>query len=425
MSIRSLLKRQVLFAIAKHRGPLLLGRTQPALPAELAAAGLYLHIPFCENLCPFCPYNRWEYADTEFSRFEAAVLQDIRKVGNRIRVQRIPSLYVGGGTPTVNFAGLLRILDGLRQTFGAAESSCIELHPAGVTPENLSRLAAWGFDMVSIGAQSFHDRHLQQLGRKHSATEAERAIAMARAAGFRTVNTDILFALPGQTRDEVEHDAELAIRAGANQLSTYPLFGFPYSDLGRQQGLNEVCRPSGRLVRSMLNTIDRIARDKGFRRCAVWSWIRPGEQKFSSVSRHHYLGFGPSAASMVGRHFTVNTFQIDAYAQGVENGSPIALCLPMSEGLEMAYWLYWRLYELHLPQADFARLFPGTVREQFGRLLVLPRLLGFIRREGTDYRVTDSGAYWIHRLQNDYSLDYITKLWGVCRRQPWPAQVRL
>ena len=112
-----------------------------------------------------------------------------------------------------------------------------------------------------------------------------------------------MFALPGQSLLDWENDVRRVLAAGVDQLSTYPLFSFPHSDAGLRRGITSVERPSGALVRSMLQRTDALAREAGLARCAVWSWIRPRHKKFSSITRHHYVGFGPSAASMIGSHF--------------------------------------------------------------------------------------------------------------------------
>lgn len=159
----------------------------------------------------------------------------------------------------------------------------------------------------------------------------------------------------------------------------------------------------------------------------MWSWLRPGKGKFSSITRHHYIGFGPSAASMTGSDFYVNTFDVEAYASRLPDRRPVAVSMPVDRRLEMAYWLYWRIYELKLTDADFRRVFgeDASLGRHFGGILRPFMLARLVERNNGGYRVTKPGAYWIHRLQNEYSLSYINHLWGVCRKQPWPAQVRL
>ena len=130
---------------------------------------------------------------------------------------------------------------------------------------------------------------------------------------------------------------------------------------------------------------------------------------------------------MTGTDFYVNTFDLEAYAATLPQRRPIALSMPIDERLEMAYWLYWRTYELKVMEQDFHRLF-GTntsLDTIFWSILRPFQLLGMMRRIEGGYEITQSGAYWIHRLQNEYSLSYINRLWGGCRRVAWPEQVVL
>lgn len=400
---------------------------EPQFPRGLRQAGLYLHVPFCKNLCPYCPYNRMAYEKNLYGRYEQAVHQEIDLYTPYLRDMEFISLYIGGGTPTINVDGLVRVLEHLKSNLTLDCDICIELHPSNMNARCLEELQRVGINMLSIGVESTSDRILEAIGRNHNRQTAVNSTHRAVEAGFASVNVDLMFALPGQTLEDWANDLETVIDLGVDQISTYPLFSFPYSDLGQAQHIAEVTRPNSHTVRKLLHLTDSYAKKKGYRRCAVWSWIKPNRKKFSSITRHHYIGFGPSAASMTGTDFYVNTFDVQAYADTLPDRRPIALSMPIDQRLEMAYWLYWRTYELKIMEQDFRRLFGTDVslNQVFGPLFRPFQLLGMIRRLDGGYEITRSGAYWIHRLQNEYSLNYINRLWGGCRHTAWPGTVTL
>lgn len=400
---------------------------EPTFPNNIKRAGLYLHVPFCKNLCPFCPYNRVEYDESLFNLYEKGVHEEIELYTPYLKNCEFVSLYIGGGTPTINLAGLLKILDHLKQNFSLSCDICIELHPSNMDSACLNSLKDAGVTMLSIGIESTSDRILKRIGRNHDGKTALNSLRRAIRSGFDSVNADLMFALPDQTLKDWENDLRAVIEEGVDQISTYPLFSFPYSDFGQSRQIQHVKRPDSRFVRSLLNLTDSLSTASGYQRCAVWSWLKPIKKKFSSITRHHYIGFGPSAASMTDSHFYVNTFDVNSYAKILPKKRPIALSMPVVQRLEMAYWLYWRVYELEIHQKDFEDLFGDEISldSTFSRIIRPLQLAGLIEKKNGGYHVTDSGAYWIHHLQNEYSLNYINRLWGTCRRTPWPSEVSL
>ncbi len=315
----------------------------PPFPANLKRPGLYLHVPFCKNLCPFCPYNRILYEEDSFRSYESAVHQEIDIYAPYLAGSEFISLYIGGGTPTVNPDGLLRILQHIKDTFSLTCDICIELHPAHMDFSTLDALRNAGVTMISIGIESTSDRILTRIGRNHDSKTAFDSLRRAKKVGFDSINVDLMFALPGQTISDWEKDLQLVLKEGVDQISTYPLFSFSYSELGRIKHIKKVERPDNHLIRSMLNRTEHYATENGLERCAVWSWLKPSKKKFSSMTRHHYVGLGPSAASMIGSHFYANTCNVNAYASSLPANRPIALSMPVTKRLEMAYWLYWRV----------------------------------------------------------------------------------
>lgn len=414
-------------AVTGRAGRFRLRRTQPQWPGQLSSPGLYLHVPFCRNLCPFCPYNRIEYDDGLFAAYECAVKQEIDLYAARLGRASFSSLYIGGGTPTVNWRGLLSILGHLRRRIGQVDDICIELHPGNMDTDCLSAMKDAGVTRLSIGVESTSDALLERIRRGHDGRAGISAVSRALKTGFESVNVDLMFALPGQTLAQWQTDVRVILELGVDQLSTYPLFSFPYSDLGRTKGISHVERPPRHAIKAMLASTGQYCEGKGLNRCAVWSWLKPGKGKFSSITRHHYIGFGPSAASMTGSDFYVNTFDVNAYASKLPGERPIAVSMPVNRRLEMAYWLYWRIYELKISDGDFLDMFGAhtSLDSEFGHLLRPLISLRLLERANGGYSVTKPGAYWIHRLQNEYSLNYINHLWGACRKEPWPEEVRL
>ena len=127
---------------------------------------------------------------------------------------------------------------------------------------------------------------------------------------------------------------------------------------------------------------------------------------------------------MIPGQFRLNTFSVEEYAKALPDRLPGALVMPVSLRLEMAYWLYWRAYEMRIPDAPFRLLFGRDLEGVFGVPLAALRRLGMLRRGDGGYEVTESAAYWIHRVQNEYALNYVDRLWGRCREEAWPVEVQ-
>ncbi|MFH1708953.1 MAG: radical SAM protein [Planctomycetota bacterium] len=394
-------------------------------PGQMHNPGLYLHVPFCKELCPYCPYNKIKFDETLYRSFITAIHQEIDQYAAHVPGQSYTSLYIGGGTPTIVPEGLVNMVGHIRRNFNITGDICVELHPAAMDDTCLDTLKRSGVTMVSIGVESTDDHILEIIGRRHDGPTAVDAVRRAVAAGFDAVNVDLMFALPGQGLEHLDRDLNRVLDAGADQISTYPMFGFPYTELGERLGLKGIRRPDDRLTRRMFDLITRRAKAAGMERCAVWSFIRKPRKKFSSITRHHYIGFGPSGASMTGDWFYVNTFSVPEYVKALPERRPVTLAMPLTRRHEMAYWLYWSTYEMEIDTAAFHRLFQVELDAIFGRLLWAPRLLGMVRRVDGRYEIKESAAYFIHKIQNEYSLNYINRLWGTCRADPWPQEVRL
>ncbi|THB68538.1 MAG: radical SAM protein, partial [Desulfovibrio sp.] len=254
-------------------------RNMPSPPGKLVRPGLYLHVPFCKNLCPFCPYNRVEYQDDLFAAYERAMHQEIELYRPALDGQKFTTLYIGGGTPTVNLEGLLGILQHMVEAFGPVRDICIELHPANMETECLQALKNAGVTMLSIGVEAATDHVLAAIGRNHDGKTALDAASRAVEVGFNAVNADLMFALPEQSLEDWARDLDAVLATGVDQISTYPMFTFPYSDLGQSERIRKVTRPKSATIRAMLDLTDTKAKQAGFERCAVWSWLRPSKNK--------------------------------------------------------------------------------------------------------------------------------------------------
>jgi len=394
---------------------------------DVDALGLYLHIPFCHQICPYCPYNKVLYQPELAQRYTGAVLREIDRYADLVGNRPVTSFYIGGGTPTTMlYSGLDRILDRVFKAFNVQCGIHMESHPNDLSADNLNAIVSMGVDHLSIGVEALQDQHLSTLHRTYTVAQVRKALQRAVGKGFKCVNADIIFALPNQTLREIADAGSALIEIGVDQVAAYPLFEFPYTRWAKMRKRSSSKRPGIFKRRRMLRALEEIFYAAGFERTSVWAFTRAGVPKYCSVVMPLYIGLGASGGSYLKGVFYLNTFNVQEYIRSLEKGRlPIALSLELSEPMQMAGWLYWRMYETRISKSEFGLRFGKELDQVYGSYIRLLSLLGLLKEVGNEVVLTDRGAYWLHAMQDAFSLDYIGKLWGTSMQDPWPKQVAI
>lgn len=411
-----------------HFVRLLLARTvnpfvfRPATPGKLEFSGdqvgLYFHIPFCRQICDFCPYNKILYDESLIRPFVKAVIREIESSRKKIsQTIVINSIYFGGGTPALVIEYFSEILEAVERCFDIQGPRGIELQPSDVTPKNVELLEKNGFDMICLGVQSFSPDCLKKIGR--SQEDSEERLKLLGRDFINVRDVDLIFGIPGQTPESLSLDFQTAVLRGATQISAYPFLNFSYT--GRRYP-----PIGGRKQKELLGVLEGIAEKHGWERTSIWTFAEKGRGKYSSVTRDNFLGFGPGAASLLKDVFKINTFSVEAYIQQWEQGeNPPSLCLRFNPRTRALYWLFWSSYSLLMAGGEFFDLFHFPLEEMFGRELKWGVLLGLLEKREGDYHLTPRGRLAFHRVEQLYTRQYIDKTWRACMEEVMPDRIRL
>ena len=393
---------------------------------SIPSLGLYLHIPFCEQICPYCPYNKEIYRSDVAAAYVQAVAREVDFYADLAGDRAITSFYIGGGTPTTLLGrGLAGIIERIRGAFNLQCDIHMESHPNHLSADNLRAIRSMGVDHVSVGVEALAERHLKTLHRPYTVEGVRAAVGRAKSAGFKCVNVDVMFALPGQTEQEVEDTGRALVDLGVDQVAAYPLFLFPYTAMGRNGARNHSVVESFKR-RMMLRILESIFYDSGYERTSTWAFTKRGVPRYCSVTVPVYVGLGASGGSYLRDLFYVNTFGAAEYIKALEEGrTPVALSVEMSERMQRVAWLYWRIYETKFSKADYRQRFGEAIDGDYGRLLRLLEHARFLEDDGERIVLSDRGAFWLHALQDVASIDYISKLWGTSKEIAWPEEVVL
>ena len=390
--------------------------------------GLYLHIPFCRQICPYCPYNKEIYNSDVAKHYAQAVKKEINFYSGLFGNKPVTSFYIGGGTPTTMLhSGLSEILEYIFKTFNMKCDVHMESHPNDLTPENLNTIKSLNVANLSTGVEALQDKYLEILHRPYKAKEVKEAIERVVNKNFTCFNVDFIFALPNQTYSDLEQAGLKLVEMGIDQVAAYPLWRFPYTKMG------ESAKPGNYNIqnifkrRKMLHIMEDIFYSRKYERTSVWAFTKEGIAKYCSVTVPLYVGLGASGGSYLRDIFYLNTFNVAEYIKRLENGRmPIALSLDLSENMQMAWWLYWRIYETRFKRSDFKKRFKKDFNDVWGKYIKIFHLSGFIKKDdGDEIILSDRGTFWLHTLEDLFSLDYISKLWGTSKQEPWPEKVVL
>jgi len=398
-------------------------KEKPHFDTTIESFGLYVHIPFCRQICPFCPYNKCLHREDKVDLYCRALSLELRRYREIFSGARVNSVYFGGGTPTSITPNLVQLIDEIRSLFKTGNQIGVEAHPNDLNPDSLRLLRHAGVNMLSVGVQTFNSEFLRIIGRPYDGIMAKRAVRTAIDAGFDTVDVDLIFALPGQKVEDVINDVATAFKLGAHQVSTYPLIIFPYTGMDtyiKRLGLKKTGMAA---EKDMLEAIVNLAEKHGYRRTSIWTFTREGAPRYSSVTRERFVGIGAGAASLNSGYFYLNTFDVEQYIASVGKGLPVSVGMKLPVRVEMLYWLYWRMYDMEIPISRFEELFQESMKHRFGLFFKLLRLNGMATINGDSIRLTKKGAYLFHLVEKGHSWDYLCRVWAGSLKEPWPSQI--
>ena len=382
---------------------------------------LYIHVPFCANCCPYCPYNKIEVDDVLVTQFFKALHSEIDLYFNKLGKINVSSIYFGGGSPALFPKEITQVIEHLSQRFTLNGEICIEINPTDCSVENLQTLKDAGIKTVSVGVQSFQDEHLKIIGRAYNGKFAEKAVEVV-CSIFDSVNIDLMFALPTQNETDLLKDLLKAVSYGVTQITTYPLFTFPYSKVGEFKKMKQVKMPKLRTRKKHYFIIYDALIQQEYSQVSVWSFKKGEGSKYSSVTRDGYLGLGAGAGTHMSGGYYLNTFPVKTYISALDKGEfPTALKFNMDPNLNDLFWLYWRFYDTRIPIADFTDRFGNNGKIK--RLFSIFQTLGLLTITPVDFALTRKGSFWLHLAQNYFSLGYINKIWSKAMNNNYPKEI--
>ena len=282
---------------------------------------IYVHIPFCARICPYCAFYKDLLDRAQTWRFCEAVLRDLDLQRAHFAISP-GTIYFGGGTPTaLTTAQLEFLLEGFRRRIdlSSVEEWTMEANPGSVSTRKAALLRKLGVTRISLGVQSWDDQLLKLLGREHSAQQAEHSFHLLRAAGLSNINIDLMFSLPGQTIEQWQLTLEKTIALQPEHISAYCLTYEEDTDFFLRHARGEF-RQDSDVDADFFEMAISILEDAGYEHYEISNYARPG---FSSVHNHaywvgkDYLGIGPSAVSTVGMQRWQNVCDYRTYIERI------------------------------------------------------------------------------------------------------------
>ena len=372
--------------------------------------GLYISIPFCRSKCTYCNFASGVFPASYFERYAERLESDLHSIRERAGKwgaalpERVDSIYLGGGTPSLLPAALMqRLFAAVRGELAVDRGAeiTVECAPGQLEDTTLETMARCGVNRVSFGVQSFVDEEARHTGRLHTRAIALRDVERVRHAGIRRVNLDLIAGLPGQTRASWRESLDVLCDAEPDHASVYMLEVDDDSRLGREIGTGGLKYyapqvPADDVITEMYSDAVEFLGTRGLRQYEISNFARAGSESQHNLKywrRQPYLGLGLDAHSMLrdreGRALRfATTDQLEPFLAAPGWDDPERLT--REQELEEAWFLGLRLntgVSMAALEAEFGH---GTLR-QFGPLLEELAADGMITREGESVRLTPVG----------------------------------
>ena len=380
-------------------------------PVPGRAYTLYVHVPFCERLCPYCSFNRYPYREERARTHFKALREEMRLLAEK--GYDFESAYIGGGTPTVDIDELCETIDYARDLFSIKEINS-ETNPNHLIPSYLDKLKG-RIQRLSVGVQSFDNELLRQMDRYDkygSAEEIFERIGQA-APYFESLNVDMIFNFPSQTEDILVNDCEKIATCGCHQTTFSPLYQSNATTRKMESVLGKMDYYQERRFYYILDEILNGGESPFFERRTLWTFNRLDEnlrrrQNLEvdeyAVAYEECVGVGSGSITHLGDNLFVNTFNLEEYADIVGQGRlPLLGCTDLPRRDLMRYKFLLQLYSLRFDKHEFERDFGVSVERGLPVEMAFMRANGAFATDNADeLTLTPAGRYLVVVLYRQY-----------------------
>ena len=356
----------------------------------------YVHIPFCTQICYYCDFSKVFIKNQPVDSYLEHLLQEFHSYD----IQKLRTLYIGGGTPTALSALQLEILlDGLTKNLDLSvlEELTIEANPGDLDADKIAVLKNSAVNRVSLGVQTFDDKMLKKIGRSHLEKDIYENIDRLKLAGFDNISIDLIYALPGQTMDQVKDNVEKAITLDIPHMSLYSLILENHTIFMNRMRRGKLPLPKEELEAEMFEYIISELERAGFEHYEISNFSKPGFE-----SRHNlmywdnaeYYGIGAGASGYVDGVRYKNHGPIRHYLSAVEAGNARVTEEYLSQREQMEEEMFLGLRKKSgVSMTRFEEKFSTSFEDLYGQVVRDLCHQGLLQVEGQQIRMTKKGLF--------------------------------
>lgn len=380
-----------------------------------APIGVYIHVPFCAHICPYCDFTTYAGKQDLVPAYVEAVEKEIQLRAGEAGSRSAATIYLGGGTPSLlTPVQVERIIIAVRNHLDVLPNAEItmEANPNGLSRELLAGYLAVGVNRLSIGAQTLDRRGLRTLGRQHESTDVLESLALAREVGFERLNLDFIFGWPGQTRESWQNDLHTLVGLGDNgpdHLSLYSLIvepGTPYAD-AQARGILHM--PDDDVTADLYEDAISILAEAGWDHYEIANWCRQpeGYSRHNAIYWQHgdYLGIGAGAFGTMNGRRVMNQLLPERYINELAlNELPQSNTEVLDEqtALGESMMLGLRMLNHGVNASSFAQRHGVSLEDAFGEPINRMMALGMMESTGVGVRLTHRGMMLANSVVTEF-----------------------
>ena len=373
--------------------------------------GLYIHIPFCDHICTYCDFPKLLTKGQRHAEYIEALIQELKLYQQNVGFSNLQSIYIGGGTPTaLSVEQIQPLFDFLTEQIqmNQIQEFSIEANPENLTRDKIQYLKAQGVNRFSLGVQTFHESLLKRIGRKHQAQEVIQAVANLKQCGIKNINLDLIYAIPGQTLDELRDDLRQVISLEVEHISAYSLIVEEHTQLYLAYMRDQIELTDNEIEAKMYEVTIETLTEAGYEHYEISNCAKskPSLHNQWYWKNETYIGVGLGAHGYVKGQRYQNTRSINTYIELLKDGKLPMIeshALTKEEMIEEEMFLGLRLLK-GVNLKAISDKYDVNIDEIYGKAFEELIQKGYLEQKELNVRLTPSGLLMANEVFEQFLL---------------------